>query len=139
MNREDRSVLVIPRFILNAMIYHCQVESPLECCGLLGGVAPAVSLFYPLGNADQSETTYNADGRELIRAIQDLRAREGEIVAIYHSHPRWPPIPSQTDLRANHYGDLPRIIVSLLGETPEVRAWQLNPNSYEELRWRIVG
>jgi [CysO sulfur-carrier protein]-S-L-cysteine hydrolase len=138
MTREFRPVLVIPQTILDAMIDHCLVESPQECCGILGGVASEVTLFYPLVNADQSQTTYNADARDLIRAIQDLRAREAEIVAIYHSHPRWPAIPSQTDLRANYYGEIPRIIISLVDERPVVRVWQLHSDSFEELAWKIV-
>lgn len=119
------------------MTHHCQTEAPLECCGILGGVFPSVSLFYPLGNSDRSETTYNADPQDLIRTVQDLRVREAEMLAIYHSHPRWPAIPSQTDLRTNYYGDLPRIIVSLLGATPEVRIWKLSADSYEELPWKV--
>jgi proteasome lid subunit RPN8/RPN11 len=59
-------------------------------------------------------------------------------VAIYHSHPRWAAVPSRTDLQENHYGSVPRIIVSLLGPTPEVRIWRLDPDSYLELPWRIV-
>jgi proteasome lid subunit RPN8/RPN11 len=133
----NRAVLTIPAEILDAMVAHCRAEAPLECCGLLGGVSPVVSLFYPLANADRSETTYNADPAELIRAVQDLRAREAEILAIYHSHPHWPAVPSQTDLRANYYGDVPRIIVSLMGETPEVRIWRLGADSFEELPWRV--
>ena len=61
-----------------------------------------------------------------------------EILAIYHSHPRWEAVPSRTDLRENHYGPVPRIIVSLLDETPDVRVWRLDPDSYQELPWRIV-
>jgi [CysO sulfur-carrier protein]-S-L-cysteine hydrolase len=131
-------VLAIPVAIVEAMVAHCQSEAPLECCGLLGGVVPVVSLFYPLGNADQSEVTYNAEPADLIRTIQDLRAREADILAIYHSHPRWPAVPSQTDLRTNYYGDVPRIIVSLLEEKPVVRVWRLDADSYEELPWQVV-
>ena len=61
-----------------------------------------------------------------------------KILAIYHSHPRCEAIPSRTDLRENYYGAVPRIIVSLLDETPDVRIWRLDPDSYEELPWRIV-
>ena len=60
------------------------------------------------------------------------------VLAIYHSHPRWAAVPSKTDLRENHYGEVPRIIVSLLGPTPEVRAWRLDPDSYAELSWSIT-
>ena len=121
------------------MVAHCVREAPLECCGLLGGIKPVVSSFHPLRNASASETRYDADPRDLIAAVQDLRARGAEILAIYHSHPRWAAIPSQTDLRENHYGDVPRIIVSLLSDQPEVRVWRLDPTRFEELSWVIEG
>jgi proteasome lid subunit RPN8/RPN11 len=130
--------LVIPHDIHDAMIAHCVRESPLECCGLLGGFGPFVSAFHPLKNASASEVRYDADPRELIDAVLALRAQKKEIVAIYHSHPRWAAIPSKTDLVENHYGDVPRIIVSLLGPIPEVRIWRLDTDSYEELSWRIT-
>lgn len=132
-------ILIIPRDIHDAMVAHCQREAPRECCGLLGGVRPQVSSFHPLRNvAAQGETRYDADPKDLIDAVASLRRAKCEILAIYHSHPRWAPIPSQTDLRENYYGDVPRIIVSLLGAEPEVRVWRLDPDSYTELAWRIV-
>lgn len=131
-------ILTIPADIHAAMVAHCQREAPRECCGLLGGVRPLVSSFHPLRNvAPQSETRYDADPKDLIEAVTSLRRAKAEILAIYHSHPRWAPIPSQTDLRENHYGDVPRIIVSLLGPEPEVRIWRLDADSYTELPWRI--
>jgi proteasome lid subunit RPN8/RPN11 len=130
--------LQIPAEFHDAMVAHCVREAPLECCGLLGGVAPLVSSIHPMRNTSASEVRYDADPRDLISAVQSLRARKAEILAIYHSHPRWAAIPSQTDLGENHYGDVPRIIVSLLGETPEVRAWRLGPDSYEELPWTLT-
>jgi proteasome lid subunit RPN8/RPN11 len=136
---ETEAVLSIPGDIHEAMVAHCQREAPLECCGILGGIAPLVSSFHPLRNVAASETRYDADPRELINAVVSLRQRGAEILAIYHSHPRWAAIPSQTDLRENHYGDVPRIIVSLLGDVPEVRIWRLGPDSFDELPWRIVA
>src|SRR4051812_26258244 len=130
--------LLIPGSILDAMVDHCVREAPLECCGILGGVAPVVSSFHPLRNVAASETRYNADPRDLIDAVTSLRARRAEFLAIYHSHPRWAAIPSQTDLHENHYGDVPRIIVSLLGPVPEVRVWRLDPESYVELPWQLA-
>jgi len=130
--------MIIPAEIHDAMVAHCLREAPLECCGLLGGIAPVVSSFHPMRNASRSETRYDADPRDLIEAVQSLRARGAEILAIYHSHPRWAAIPSKTDLAENHYGEVPRIIVSLLGESPEVRVWRLDADSFEELAWSIV-
>ena len=89
-------------------------------------------------NELKSETRYNADPRDLIAAHISLRQRGADILAIYHSHPRWQAVPSQTDLAENHYGPVPRIIVSLSGEVPEVRVWRLEADSFHELPWRIV-
>ncbi len=133
-----KTPLVIPAEFHDAMVAHCVREAPLECCGLLGGVSPVVSSFHPLRNVSASEVRYDADPRDLIAAVQSLRARGAEILAIYHSHPRWAALPSRTDLAENHYGDVPRIIVSLLGESPEVRVWRLDADAYAELPWRLA-
>lgn len=123
--------------IQNAMVDHCLSENPLECCGILAGRNGHAWEIYRLPNADQSETRYNADPQALIKAVQDMRRNGTEIMAIYHSHPRWQPIPSQTDLRENHYGEVPRIIVGLLKSPPECRVWRFldGPLRYEELSW----
>ncbi len=134
----SEDALEIPRDLLDAMVAHCVRDSPLECCGILGGVSPRVSSFHPLRNEFASPTSYRADSRDLIKAVVELRQRNAAILAIYHSHPRWTAIPSETDLRENHYGPLPRIIVSLLDETPDIRIWRLESDSYRELPWRIV-
>jgi [CysO sulfur-carrier protein]-S-L-cysteine hydrolase len=135
---EHDDVLTIPPALHDAMIEHCRREAPLECCGILGGIAPLVSSFHPLRNEAASETRYNADPRDLIDAVTSLRRRGAQMLAIYHSHPRWEAVPSLTDLRQNYYGPLPRLIVSLLGEPPVVRAWRLAADSFEELPWRLA-
>jgi proteasome lid subunit RPN8/RPN11 len=137
MDEEPRPLL-IPAEIHDAMVAHCVRDAPLECCGLLGGIAGRVSSFHPLRNTSASETRYNADPQDLIEAVVKLRSLGAEILAIYHSHPRWAAVPSQTDLRENHYGSVPRIIVSLLGPSPDVRVWRLDPDSYVMLPWQIV-
>jgi [CysO sulfur-carrier protein]-S-L-cysteine hydrolase len=130
--------LEIPADVLDAMLAHCRREEPNECCGILGGVPPRVSSIHPLRNTEASPVRYNADPRDLIAAVVALRASGAEILAIYHSHPRHVAVPSQTDLRENHYGDVPRIIVSLLAPDPDVRMWRLQPDSYEEIPWQSV-
>lgn len=136
---QNSAVLTIRPEIYEAMIRHCQNDAPLECCGLLAGRDSMAWVIYSLPNADQSETRYNADPQALIRAVQSMRRDKTEIMAIYHSHPRWPAIPSQTDLRENHYGEVPRIIVGLLNDPPECRIWRFfsAPYRYEELTWLI--
>jgi proteasome lid subunit RPN8/RPN11 len=134
---QDRP-LEIPLELHDAMVAHCQRESPLECCGILGGLSARVSSLHPLHNDLVSKTRYNAAPQDLIRAHIALRQSGAEILAIYHSHPAWPAVPSETDLAQNHYGPVPRIIVSLCGKSPDVRVWRLDADSFHELPWRIV-
>ena len=135
--RPDSVNLRILPDIQQAMVDHCLTEKPLECCGILAGRHGHAWEIYKLPNADQSETRYNADPQALIKAVQEMRRNGTEIMAIYHSHPRWQPIPSQTDLKENHYGEVPRIIVGLLQSPPECRVWRFlnEPLRYEELTW----
>ena len=135
--RPDSVNLRILPDIQQAMVDHCLTEKPLECCGILAGRHGHAWEIYKLPNADQSETRYNADPQALIKAVQEMRRNGTEIMAIYHSHPRWQPIPSQTDLKENHYGEVPRIIVGLLKSPPECRVWRFlyEPLRYEELIW----
>ena len=135
--RPDSVNLRILPDIQQAMVDHCLTEKPLECCGILAGRHGHAWEIYKLPNADQSETRYNADPQALIKAVQAMRRNGTEIMAIYHSHPRWQPIPSQTDLKENNYGEVPRIIVGLLKSPPECRVWRFlnEPLRYEELTW----
>jgi proteasome lid subunit RPN8/RPN11 len=130
--------LLIPANIFAAMIDHCRREAPLECCGILGGVPPLVDSLHVLRNTEASRTSYNADATDILAARRTLRERGGQFLAIYHSHPAWQAIPSRADLERNYYGDLPRIIVGLRDDPPEVRTWRLDPDSYAELPWRVV-
>ena len=131
--------LEIPRAIHDQMVEHSLRDAPRECCGLLAGKPQRATSLHPLRNADPaSELRYDADPMELITAIRAIREARAEIVAIYHSHPQTEAVPSSVDLRENHWGPVPRIIVSLAGQSPVVRVWRLEPKTYHEIPWRLV-
>jgi proteasome lid subunit RPN8/RPN11 len=131
--------LSLPADILAAMLAHALREFPNECCGLLGGDGRRAVSIYPLRNiAEDPARRYDAEPRDLIQVDRDLRALDQHVVAIYHSHPCAAPVPSRTDLERNYYGDMPHIIISLQGPEPELRAWRLDTDTYEELPWRVA-
>jgi proteasome lid subunit RPN8/RPN11 len=130
--------LQIARQILDEMVAQAQLESPNECCGLLAGKVEAdrgrVTVRYPIRNALVSPTRYESDGKEMLAAFQDMRRRQVDLLAIYHSHPTSDPVPSRTDLEQNWYGTaVVHLIVSLKENPPIVRAWRLESESFHEV------
>ena len=129
--------LIISTAVYDAMIAHCVGSPDRACCGILAGTPPRVSAIYPLRNTAANPRRYDADPRDLVAATLDLRDRGLSIAAIYHSCPEDLPIPSETDIAENHYGDIPRVILSV-GEVIEVCVWRLTGRNCEELNWRLL-
>jgi proteasome lid subunit RPN8/RPN11 len=88
---------------------HTESDYPSEACGLLLGqftagsgtrrvaeARPAANL-----NLERAADRYDLDPAEFLRLEQEARARQLEVVGVYHSHPDHPSRPSETDrLRA---------------------------------------
>ncbi len=140
--------LLLPRSIYEEMVAHAQAELPAECCGLLAGRLPEtgepqamviVEFRYPLRNKLQSPTEYESDPKNMVDATRDMRERGKDMIAVYHSHPISPPMPSKKDLERNFYGEaLIHFILSLAGPTPELRGWWLRETDYEPAEWDMV-
>jgi proteasome lid subunit RPN8/RPN11 len=80
-------------------------------------------------NLRNSPYGYELDPQSLF-AANDLDD-EGHGVGIYHSHPRSPAEPSQTDINLAHYPHWLYLIVSL-ADDPVVRAWRIADGRVEE-------
>ena len=126
-------MLEIPATLFDAMVQHAQAESPAECCGLLAGTGMVVTHRFGLRNELCSPIAYNADPRDLFEAFREMRHGGLDLLAIYHSHPRSPARPSRVDLAENYYGEMPRIIISLAGDEPVVKAFRLFDDYFEDL------
>jgi [CysO sulfur-carrier protein]-S-L-cysteine hydrolase len=132
------SKLQIPRHIWEEIVSQARAERPNECCGLLAGKVEAgcarVTVRYSIRNALVSPTRYESDAREMFAAHKDMRHRQIDLLAIYHSHPTSEPIPSGTDLEQNSYGTtVVHLIVSLKGSEPILRAWRLESDRFHEV------
>ena len=120
------------------MIAHCLRESPLECCGVLGGTAARVLSIHPLRNLAASETRYDGDPAELVEAFRLApRAEPGDPGDLPFPS-EMGAVPSAVDRRKNYWGPMPHLIVGLLRDPPEVRVWRLAPDSQQELPWTLV-
>jgi proteasome lid subunit RPN8/RPN11 len=114
---------------LDTVIAHAQEDAPNECCGYMRLNDGRVDEVFRAENLRNSPYGYEIDPKSLL-AANDLDD-DGFGVAIYHSHPRSPAEPSQTDINLAHYPHWLYLIVSLAGE-PELRAWRIDDGRVEE-------
>ena len=115
----------IRRSLLDELIEHARAEAPNECCGMIAARDGRAVTVHRATNTAHSPLRYEMDGREqyaLQTAIEDAGQ---ELGAIYHSHTRSAPLPSQTDINLAFYPDSLYVIVGVKEDEPEIRAWRI--------------
>jgi len=80
---------------------------------------------YAATNAAASPLRYEIDGAEQYRIQMAIDDQDLDLGAIYHSHTRSEPVPSQTDINLAFYPDALYIIVGLADGEPDVRAFTI--------------
>jgi proteasome lid subunit RPN8/RPN11 len=119
-------MLRIPKTIYQKMLDHAKRESPLECCGLLGGKDKTVQKSFELHNTESSPVLYSMSPQEQMKVFEEMEKESMEMIAIYHSHPKTIAFPSETDVRLTFYPDISSVIISLKEqETPVMKAFQI--------------
>src|SRR4030095_9540812 len=107
------------------MIRHSKEKYPQEACGLLVGRGSA-DRFIPMENTLASSTAFEMDPAQLFSTFRDLRGSGEELVAIFHSHPRGPARPSQSDIERAYYPEAAHLIISLADpERPQAAGFRI--------------
>jgi proteasome lid subunit RPN8/RPN11 len=115
----------IARSMLDRIVAQARAEAPNECCGIVGTRNGQAVSLYPMRNAAASPLRYEIDPTDQLRVFEALDDAGLEIGAIYHSHTRSAPEPSQTDINLAFYPDAVYVIVGVAGEDDDVRAWRI--------------
>lgn len=116
------------------IVTHLQRAYPLEACGLLAGLSGEVSQVYVVENILQSATAFEMNPRQQLDAMLDCEARGLDLLGIYHSHPRGPQTPSETDVAQAYYPEAVQLIVSLQDPTrPIIRAFTIIDGRVDEV------
>lgn len=128
----------ISRELLDEIIAHAQADAPDECCGVVSVDGERAVRVYRTANAEASPLRFAIDPVELYRVYTDIEDAGLELGAIYHSHTRSEPYPSQTDLNfAKGWPGTLWIIVGLAAEQPKVRTFRIDDGHIAELELTI--
>ncbi len=125
--------------LYEAMVQQLLGAYPLEACGIMAGRTDRVHRLYPVSNIRKSPTAYEMDPSEQLAAMVDLEEHGWKLLAIYHSHPHGPQVPSSADVAQAYYPEAAYLIVSLIDRRqPHVRAFMIMAGQVSEIPFKIV-
>jgi [CysO sulfur-carrier protein]-S-L-cysteine hydrolase len=117
----------IARDLYDEMIAHAREDAPDECCGMVGSSNGDAVAVYRAVNAEASPLRFRIDPEEQLALHNRIEDAGLELGAIYHSHTRTEPRPSQTDINfAKLWPGVLWIIVGLANGEVDVRTWRID-------------
>ena len=128
--------MVIARDLLDRVVAHALREFPNECCGLVAARDETAVSVHELQNVAASPLRFEVDGMALHRELEGIESGGARLAAIYHSHTRTDPRPSQTDLNfARGWPGVEWLIVGLhAGDgDPVVRSYRIDDGRATEV------
>ncbi len=131
--------LRIPRSLFDELVAHAREEAPNECCGLIASRDGEAVAVHRARNAAASPLRYEMDGMEQYRIQTAIEDAGLELGAIYHSHTRSAPYPSQTDINLAFYPESLYVIVGLeQPDAPDVKAWRIEDGDVSQAPLEVV-
>ena len=115
----------ISQALLDEIVDHARADAPNECCGMIAAVDGRAVEVHRATNAAASPLRYELDGMEQYRIQSAIEDAGHTLGAIYHSHTRSAPYPSQTDINLAFYPESLYVIVGVAGPDAEVRAFTI--------------
>jgi proteasome lid subunit RPN8/RPN11 len=127
------SAMRIPRALVDDMVAHAQADDPNECCGLVSSRNGDAVEVYRTTNTEASKFRFVIDPQEQLRIYNEIDGAGLDLGAIYHSHTRSEPYPSQTDINfAKDWPGVLWIIIGLAGGEPEVKTYEIRDGQVAE-------
>lgn len=130
--------MAIPPQLRKRLIDHALADAPNECCGVVGvvpGNPRQAASVLAATNVAASPLRFEIDGLEVLRLIEQLDSEGLELGAIYHSHTRTAPYPSQTDI--NFATGWPGVEWVILGvadsQSPQLRSYLIDGGQVREV------
>jgi proteasome lid subunit RPN8/RPN11 len=121
--------------LLERILAHARRDFPNECCGMIAMRDGEAVAIHEATNVAASPLRFEVDGREIIEAQDTFEADGADLGAIYHSHTRSEPHPSQTDVNfAAGWPGVEWLIVGLRRDSePTVRSYRIDDGVVAEV------
>jgi proteasome lid subunit RPN8/RPN11 len=121
--------------LLERILAHARRDFPNECCGMIALREERAVAIHEATNVAASPLRFEVDGREIIEAQDAFDVEGAELGAIYHSHTRSEPYPSQTDVNfAAGWPGVEWLIVGLRRDgEPTVRSYRIDDGVVREV------
>src|SRR5436309_6560446 len=129
----------ISRALLDRMVGHARSEAPNECCGMVASEDGRAVEVYPAVNAAASPLRYEIEPSDQYRIEMAIEDAGRDLGAIYHSHTRSEPYPSQTDVNLAFHPQSLYVIVGLAGDEPDVRAYRIVEGRVDDAELEVEG
>ncbi len=129
--------------LLGQIVAHVQEDPRNECCGVVAvqegsaqDPAPVRAMqVYRARNIHESPLKFEIDPQELLALWKQIQQQGWELGAIYHSHVRSAPVPSQTDINFSAgWPGVEWIIVGLVDpDAPDIRSFLIDAGKVQEV------
>jgi [CysO sulfur-carrier protein]-S-L-cysteine hydrolase len=131
----------IEQALLDRIVAHARRDFPNECCGMIAMRDGAAVTVHEATNVAASPLRFEVDGREIQRTLDAIEDGGAEMGAIYHSHTRSDPYPSQTDVNfARGWPGVEWLIVGVRRDgEPTVRSYRIDDGVIEEVEVHVEG
>ncbi|CAA9526257.1 MAG: hypothetical protein AVDCRST_MAG13-3765 [uncultured Solirubrobacteraceae bacterium] len=117
----------LPPDLRAQIVAHAVRDAPAECCGVIAVADGAGVAVHELENLAHSPLRFEVDGLALHHLLTEIEDAGLALGAIYHSHTRSAPYPSQTDINfAAGWPGVEWVIVGTAGEEPELRSYLID-------------
>lgn len=123
--------------LVDDIVAHARADDPNECCGLVSSRDGDAVKVYRTTNTEASRFRFVIDPSEQLRVYTEIEDAGLDLGAIYHSHTRSEPKPSQTDINLAFYPEALYVIVGLAGDEPDVRAYEIRDGQVADAELRV--
>jgi len=136
----------IPGALRDDIVAHALADAPNECCGMVGSHDGEARRVYRATNIHASPLRYEIEAAEMFRLLSEIEDSGCELGAIYHSHTRSAPYPSQTDINIAVPPELGKplwpgtvyLIVGVALPVPELRGYRMDGDGVTEVELEIT-